>query len=184
MAELRLRLREATAPLHERVDAAYSEFDLGRPEDYRRFLRAHARALRAAETALEQAGIATLLMDWPARARRHALLDDLADLDCQAPVALPAPELSEIASCWGAAYVLEGSRLGGQVLARRVRQADPTAPVRYLEHGDVARLWPTFLSRLEQQASASSWAPMLAAAEATFGLFASAAALEAKGAYG
>ena len=44
MAELRLRLREATAPLHERVDAAYSDFDLGRPEDYRRFLRAHARA--------------------------------------------------------------------------------------------------------------------------------------------
>lgn len=178
MAELRTRLRQATAALHEQVDTAYSGFALVQPDDYRRFLRAHARVLSATEIALEQAGVAELLDDWPMRARRHALLADLAELGCPAPAPLQAPRINDIASCWGAVYVLEGSRLGGRVLARRIRLGDPTAPVRFLEHGDVARLWPAFLTRLEQAAPDCAWAPMLAAAEATFGLFTAAATVE------
>jgi heme oxygenase len=178
MDELRTRLRQATAALHEQVDAAYSGFALDQPDDYRRFLRAHGRVLGATEIALERAGVAELLDDWPRRARRHALLADLAELGCPAPAPLQTPRINDLASCWGVAYVLEGSRLGGRVLARRIRQADPTAPVRYLEHGDVARLWPAFLARLEQTAPDCAWAPMLAAAEATFGVFTAAAAIE------
>jgi heme oxygenase len=184
MAELRARLRQATATLHEQVDSAFSGFALGQPDDYYRFLRAHARVLSAAEISLERAGIAELLDDWPMRARRHALLADLAELQCPAPAPLKAPQIDDTASCWGASYVLEGSRLGGQVLARRIRQADPSAPVRYLEHGDVSRLWPTFLTRLEQAAPGCAWEPMLAAAQATFGLFADAAVVERDCTYG
>lgn len=178
MAELRARLRQATAPLHEQVDAAFSGFALERPDDYLHFLRAHSRVLSAAEIALERAGIAGLLDDWPMRVRRHALTADLAELHCPHPAALPIRPLNDIASCWGVAYVLEGSRLGGRVLARRIREVNPTAPVRYLEHGDVARLWPTFLARLEYAAPGCAWEPMLEAAEATFSLFADAAAME------
>lgn len=183
MAELRARLRQATAPLHGQVDAAFSDFSLEQPDDYRRFLRAHSRVLSAAEIALERAGFAALLDDWPMRVRRHALYADLVEMDCPLPTALSLP-LSDFASCWGVAYVLEGSRLGGRVLARRIRQANPTAPVRYLEHGDVARLWPAFLTRLEQDAASCAWEPMLAAAERTFVLFAEAAALEHDCEYG
>lgn len=168
MAELRARLRQATAPLHEQVDTAFSGFAFEHPGDYRQFLRAHCRVLSAAEIALENAGIAELLDDWPRRVRRHVLLADLAELGSSPPVALEVPELSDIACCWGVAYVLEGSRLGGRVLARQIRETNPTAPVRYLEHGDVARLWPTFLARLEHAASDCAWEPMLEAAEATF----------------
>ena len=178
MAELRARLRQATAPLHEQADTAFSGFAFEHPGDYRQFLRAHCRVLSAAEIALENAGIAELLDDWPRRVRRHVLLADLAELGSNPPVALEVPELSDIACCWGVAYVLEGSRLGGRVLARRIRETNPTAPVRYLEHGDVARLWPTFLARLEHAASDCAWEPMLEAAEATFSLFADAAAME------
>ncbi|MCW8155760.1 heme oxygenase [Stutzerimonas stutzeri] len=178
MAELRTQLREATAALHAQVDAAFSGFALDQPDDYRRFLRAHGRVLSATEVALERAGFAELLDDWPMRVRRHSLLADLEELECRAPAPLQAPRISGIASCWGVAYVLEGSRLGGRVLARRIRQADPNAPVRYLEHGDVARLWPTFLSQLELAAPGCAWDPMLAAAQSTFRLFADAALLE------
>lgn len=180
MSELRARLRNATAPLHARVEAAYSGFDFERQDDYFHFLRAHSRVLGAVEVALEQAGIVRLLDDWPARARRHTLLADLSELDTPVPTALPPPQLPDEASCWGAAYVLEGSRLGGTILARRRRQIDPAAPVSYLEHGDAAKLWPTFLARLET-ASSCAWAPMLAAAEATFTLFMAGAALEQAG---
>ena len=177
MAELRARLRTATAPFHERVDAAFAGFGFDQPDGYRRFLRAHSRVVGSMEVALEQAGITLLLEDWPARVRRHALLADLDALGSPAPVSLSPPALLDNASCWGAAYVLEGSRLGGQVLARRLHQNNPAAPTRYLEHGDVARLWPSFLVRLEAAASLS-WPTMLAAAEATFELFTCAAALE------
>src|SRR5690606_7085673 len=112
MAELRARLRAATGPFHERVDAAYANFSFAQPGGYARFLRAHGRVLGSMEVALEQAGIAGLLDDWPARVRRHALLADLATLGSSPPMPLPPPELPDIASCWGAAYVLEGSRLG------------------------------------------------------------------------
>ncbi len=184
MAELRARLRQATAPLHEQVDAAFSDFSLEQPDDYRRFLRAHSRVLSAAEIALERAGFAALLDDWPLRVRRHALWADLAELECPSPAALSIPSLNDFASCWGVAYVLEGSRLGGRVLARRVRQANQTVPIRYLEHGEVARLWPAFLARLEQHAASYAWEPMLLAAEQTFALFAEAAALEHDCEYG
>ncbi len=99
MAELRARLRQATSPLHEQVDAAFSEFSLEQPDDYRRFLRAHSRVLSAAEIALERAGFAALLNDWPMRVRRHALYADLVELVCPPPTALSLP-LSDSASCW------------------------------------------------------------------------------------
>ena len=39
MAELRARLRQATAPLHEQVDAAFSSFSLDQPDGYLRCFR-------------------------------------------------------------------------------------------------------------------------------------------------
>lgn len=178
MAELRARLRQATAPLHARVDDAFAGFTFDRHDGYRRFLRAHCRALDALEVALERAGVHNLLDDWPQRVRRHALRQDIADLGDLPPAPLTAPALCDIGSCWGTAYVLEGSRLGGQVLAQRLRQATTHAPTRYLDHGDVSRLWPRFLKRFEGEARADDWPTLLAAAEAAFALFIDAAALE------
>ncbi len=178
MSELRTRLRNATASLHIRTEAAYAGFDLAQRDGYLHFLSAQSRVLGAVELALEQAGVDRLLSDWPARTRRHLLSTDLNTLGNPVPEALPMPELLDDASCWGAAYVLEGSRLGGQILARRRRQIDPAGPLGYLEHGDAAKLWPTFLARLEASAGSSTWPSMLAAAEATFELFIAGAALE------
>ena len=122
MDTLRNQLRSATAAQHERVDAAFSAYRLDQPEGYRAFLQAHAQVLIPLEIELEQAGIETMLDDWPLRCRRQALLADLKALGCAEPPLTPAGMAPSPGWSWGAAYVIEGSRLGGRVLARRCRR--------------------------------------------------------------
>ena len=52
-------LRAATAPDHDRVDAAYGAFDLADRTRYAVFLRAHARALPA-----RRLGLGALRLAW------------------------------------------------------------------------------------------------------------------------
>ncbi|WP_018747252.1 biliverdin-producing heme oxygenase [Chitiniphilus shinanonensis] len=175
---LRQRLRSATAGHHARVDAAFGRFDLSRPDDYRAFLVAHARALWPLECGLEAAGVARLLPDWPERRRRPALARDLAWLGAAVPDEAriqPLP-LADEAACWGALYTLEGSRLGGAVLARQVATQPALAgALAYLGHGAGGMLWPAFLARLEAAAPMLAWPALEAGACAAFELFADAA---------
>lgn len=175
MDTLRQRLRAATGPLHEQVDSAFSAYQLESRDGYRAFLRAHALVLGPLEIELEAAGIATMLDDWAQRARRHELQADLADLgDC---VAWPEPIAASHSPgwCWGAVYVIEGSRLGGRVLARRVAEANPTAPLRYLGAGQSTPSWPAFIDQLDRRASGYPWDDVLAGASDAFERFVRAA---------
>ena len=154
-ATLHARLKAATNAAHEAVDRHYSRFDLADPQGYREFLSAHAAIMPHCEAVLDASGIAALLPDWEERRRTPALLADLAALDCTialsdlAATPLAAPET------WGMLYVLEGSRLGGAVLAGRVR-ANPDERCRaatgYLRHGRGAKLWPKFLVAFDSKA--------------------------------
>lgn len=178
MSTIRPYLRAFTGPLHAQVDAAFGTFDLTTRDGYRAFLRAHARALPALETALERGGFGARLADWPQRRRSATLAEDLAALGETPPPPLPQPTTHADlgAWCWGAGYVLEGSRLGGRVLARQVQAATPDAPVAYLGHGSELPLWPRFVEALEAAVSLPSDAEALrAGAEAAFGLFLEAA---------
>lgn len=149
---IRDRLRAATRDAHERVDRRFSGYDLGKPLDYRCFLEAHHAVLPGCERALEASAAGRLIDDWARRVRTPALL---ADLDCLGGTqarAAPAGRRLAPAAAFGMLYVLEGSRLGGAILARRVldggspRCAEAT---RYLRHGEGLRLWPSFLAALE-----------------------------------
>lgn len=175
MERLRLRLRAATSPLHERVDAAFSSFELGSLDGYRAFLRAHAQVLVPLEIELEASGIETLLVDWPQRSRRRQLLADLAELDDSAPWPESSATPQEPGWCWGAVYVIEGSRLGGRVLAKRVAEANPNAPLRYLGFSDAMPSWPAFIDQLDRQAAAYPWNDVLAGACEVFERFVHAA---------
>jgi heme oxygenase len=126
---LRSALRAHTSDCHAAVDDIFGRFDLTDPAAYRAFLSAHARIIPAIEIGLEEAGVEALLPDWSARRRRHLLYADLADLGAHAPDLAPVPAFEDNAALWGAAYVLEGSKLGGAMLARRV---PPSLPSRYL----------------------------------------------------
>ena len=70
MHEARAALRAGTAADHKRLDDLFGGFRLDDPRDYRAFLSAHAMALLTVEQALDAAGFADALADWPQR-RRH-----------------------------------------------------------------------------------------------------------------
>ncbi|MXP65662.1 heme oxygenase [Roseomonas sp. M0104] len=173
-AGLRWHLRAATQDRHAEADRLGAGFDLRSPAGYRDFLCAHARALPALEAACEAAGLERLLPDWPRRRRREALAADLARLGATPPP--PAHlVLPSAAAALGAAYVLEGSRLGNAMLLRIVRAALPLAdgaPIAYLSHSPGAEGWPGFIARLELALpDPAQWADATTGARLAFDCF-------------
>ncbi|TWH88847.1 heme oxygenase [Novosphingobium taihuense] len=172
-------LREQTRADHDRVDEAFGQFDLAHRDDYRLFLLAQASALASLETSLDEAGAGQILGDWPARQRSHLLKSDLSDLGADFPLAKqPALTFSSTAEVLGALYVIEGSRLGGAMLARRVPE---DLPRRFL--GDSASLrWRTLVDLLDRKLiSPDDKASALASARKVFRLFEEAALAQAGG---
>ena len=153
---LRQRLRGATAEAHARLDSRFNAVDLASLSGYRQFLEANAAALLPLESALIDSGVSRIFNDWPARSRRHAILDDLADVDGEA-LPLLVPELLDFGAVLGTMYVLEGSRFGAKFLLKTVAGSpDPqvAGATAYLRHGEGQRLWPSFLAALETHAAA------------------------------
>jgi heme oxygenase (biliverdin-IX-beta and delta-forming) len=171
---LRSALRAQTADYHAEVDALFGKFSLSISSDYEAFLRAHARAVPAVENALEQAGIAGLLPDWPERRRTALLLADMAELGELPPPPLAQPELASEAALWGAVYVMEGSKLGGAMLAKAV---PAHLPSRYLSPQGPKGSMRAFMERLDA-AGIDDIAGAVAAARDVFALFRKAAQLE------
>ncbi|GAB7129574.1 biliverdin-producing heme oxygenase [Silvimonas sp. JCM 19000] len=169
-------LKLATEDRHEAVDRAFSGFALATRSGYEAFLLAHAAALFPLEERLEALGIGNWLTDWPERRRREALAADLAQLGLSrpAPLAVPAIDVKGLA---GAAYVLEGSRLGARFLARHVLAGEDHslhAATRYLTHHAEQPLWPRFVEKLDQL-PADSVPDLRTAALQVFDVFADAA---------
>lgn len=155
-------LREATSAAHARLDAVAEGLDLSDSTVYGRFLMAQAGPVFALEEALEAAGVAEAVHDWPRRSRRTALHHDLDALGLHVPAA--SARVSEV---FGALYVLEGSRLGAAALSRRVSGL----PDHFLRHGEGERLWPSFLELLEKNISAATLPACIQNANGAFDLF-------------
>ncbi|PDS75473.1 biliverdin-producing heme oxygenase [Rhizobium sp. L43] len=170
---LRSALRAQTADCHAAVDTLFGSFNLSRREDYKAFLRAHARVVPSVEHALEQAGIAQLLPDWPERRRAHLLAADIRALDDRLPALLPQPALRCKAAIWGAAYVLEGSKLGGALLNKAVADHLPSS---YLSLQGPRGAMRLFIDRLD--ASNVDDLAAVSAARDVFDLFLKAGQLE------
>jgi heme oxygenase len=163
-------LRDATGAAHEQVDAAFGAHDLSSPAAYRAFLLAHARALPAAERAMAALPFAATLPT-----RTPLLAADLTELDATIPAPLPFAPGDDSASLWGVLYVVEGSRLGGALLARQVPDG---APGRYLGAVHAPGQWRAIRAALDEAATGrdANWtARMVAGALATFALYAEAA---------
>jgi heme oxygenase len=166
---VRARLREATRREHDAVDALFSRFDLADAAGYAAFLALQAAAHAPVEAALDRAGAAAVLDDWPARRRAHLLLADLADLGADARPPVPAPAFDTAPALLGGLYVLEGSRLGGAVLRRRLPAA---APARFLAAAAPQGSWGRLLALLETKLHRQAdLAEAVAAARAVFRCF-------------
>jgi heme oxygenase len=168
-------LRAATRAAHDRVDALFGDLNLGRAADYRHFLTAQAAAFLPVEAALDAQGVAASFPGWGERRRADLLRADLDALGLAVPPPLPAPSLPSRAAVAGAAYVLEGSRLGGAMLARRVPAGVPRL---FLGAAAPPGHWGAFLEQLEQVLQSDvERREAVAGAGRVFDLFARAAAL-------
>ena len=158
-------LRSATADDHRRVDALFSRFDLGDRKSYGDFIVAQARAVLPIEE---------MLMNMPGlpawRPRRAALWADLAELGRGVPTPIAQTAPSSEAAALGMLYVLEGSRLGGAILATQVA---PDLPRKFLDQRHLKGEWRAFLDRLNACAARSDgWlAEATRGAKAAFGVF-------------
>lgn len=172
MTGARLAIRAGTADDHERLDQLFEGFDLGDRESYGRFLVAHARALIPVEAALDAADAVRWIPGWAERRRGALIAADLAALDLPMPSPAQYPALADDAECWGAAYVVEGSRLGGTLLARRVVAGLPRS---YLGTAQVKGAWAAFVWAMDAALDSDERvARATDAARRTFNLFAAA----------
>lgn len=173
---VRSPLRDPTRADHDAVDRLFSRFDLSRTVGYRSFLAAQAAAFIPVERALEDAGAASVVDDWADRRRADRLRADLADLGGDVVRAVAPPALRTEAAILGVVYVLEGSRLGGAMLSRRLA---PGSPARFLTAPARPGAWRALLRLLDRKLARP--AECFAAAEAAracFRCFEDAALLE------
>ncbi|MDR6852089.1 heme oxygenase [Sphingomonas sp. BE123] len=170
-ASARMFLRAQTAADHDRVDRAFGAFDLSHRDGYRAFLLAQADALLPVEQAIDAAAPTDLLPDWPQRRRAPLLVADLVELGV-AVAPMPgdgAPDLSDAAALLGAVYVLEGSRLGGSVLARGIAA---TLPTRFIGCATAPQRWRGLIEIMDKQIiTEEQRATALAAARSVFDRF-------------
>jgi heme oxygenase len=154
----RALLREACAEAHARLDGRLSKLNFNDRSAYAEMLARMSGPVSAYEGALT-AGIAPALFgNWSGRLRSHALRADLDALGGGFRQTRRAP-IEDEAAALGALYVLEGSRLGGQVLARMAEaSADENVrgATRYFRHGQGGALWRGFIETLENSDAVKS----------------------------
>jgi heme oxygenase len=124
---------------------------------YAAYLRAMLGLVAPLEAALDRVpGLRAVWPDLEQRHKTHLLRADLQDLpaaDGREVAAADAllPALATVGAALGVGYVLEGSTLGGAVLARGVKERLGGVPTRYFEcYGDaLGPRWRSFLGYLE-----------------------------------
>lgn len=166
-------VKARTVAAHNRVDAAFGRFDLGRRASYVRFLRAHGRVVPAVEAALRQDGLPNWLPNW--RPRTAFLESDLAAFGEKLPLPIASVLPSGAAERFGLLYVLKGSRLGGRLLLRRVGAG---FSAQYLSATHKPGEWRAFTRALDARAAAEDgeWVEaMVAGALHGFALYGAAA---------
>lgn len=159
-------LRDTTRHDHNRVDAVFSKFDLSNPDSYTSFLTAHCLALPVLERIISSQQELPVV-----RNRMPLLASDMATMRQPMPDPLHFESCTSGGAQWGILYVVEGSRLGSTVLARRV---GPGLPVGYLSAQHQAGEWHSIRQAIDEQAArfGSSWiADAITAAATCFGLF-------------
>ena len=147
MTSARFALKAATDDLHDELDGRLAKLELADPADYLSLLKLHARALPAIEAALERGGLGEMVVDWQDHRRTGQLQSDLAALGEPMPEPAPVPAFTTPARVLGAAYVLEGSRLGSQILRESV---PPGMPISFLSATPAASAWPRLVAALDR----------------------------------
>ncbi|WP_229425199.1 biliverdin-producing heme oxygenase [Massilia sp. Se16.2.3] len=169
-------LRRATSSRHERLDSGLplSALDatLADYAHHLQLLRAWLLPLAAAWPGRDDGPRGESISPAPHLALIEADLADPALASCPAAAFAPSlawPEEASPAYRWGAAYVVEGSQLGGAVLYKRLAAQLAPHPLRYLhgagESGPGPR-WRAFMAGLRGACRRRTRSPTPAAAPA------------------
>lgn len=150
------RLRAATRDDHRALDHHPELQRLLRPgltlDGYRRSLLAMRAPQGALEGAVEEGAMRLGRREWLSPRRLPRLEADLAALGVLLPYTAAKPGLTaprSIAELLGLRYVLEGSRLGAEVIARCLRSSlGDAAPLAFFTAPDGRRHWQRFLQQL------------------------------------
>ena len=160
-AHLHSLLKDATAPAHDRLEQTLA---LLREPFSKRRLVAVLRGFAAFHAGWEPALAASMEDEAFTAPRRRAAwaADDLRVLGAEADAASvdawpEAPALCRTRdAALGSLYVMEGSTLGGKVIAARLARASwwPAAGLRYFSPhgGSAAAMWRQTLARIERDA--------------------------------
>lgn len=178
---LRQRLRTRTAIAHEQLERAplLAELasgciELSRYSQYLRSMQVFHQALDGALLSQLPPGYSHASLN-----QRPALDRDLAALNIQPgnlPEALTGAAralVSSPAAAWGVLYVLEGARLGSQVLLKRNANNPSVRQAHTFIRGEAeatGRIWLTFCAALESGVAPAEVGTLLNAAEQTFEL--------------
>ena len=121
---MRSMLRARVEAQHARLDQIIESLCFKDRFDLRPLLATHYEALSLVVPVLERAGAVILFPGWEGGSRLRALKHDLAVLSAEGARQTMDYELSlrSEQEVWGALYAVEGSRLGNQVILRRVTE--------------------------------------------------------------
>lgn len=156
------RLRNATRPEHEEIEAQLNLPSwLTSTQSYRYLLDRFFGFFEPVEAALcDIPMLHVIIPDLAARMRTGLLQRDLVVLGAsrdtvdRLPRCSKLPRLYSTAEAVGCLYVLEGSTLGGQFIARQVRASGPSLSQAchfFNSHGDnVGSMWKRFCLAVEQ----------------------------------
>lgn len=142
----RFALKAATDDVHRELDDRLSRLDLAEAPDYRRFLSFHAKTIPPFEEALAAAGANAIIDGWDRGRRSDAIRIDLEALGEPIPDLAAVEPICGTGELLGTAYVIEGSRLGGRVLARRVGEG---LPMNFLSASG-SNSWPSVVAALDR----------------------------------
>lgn len=147
-------LRQQTSEQHAALDARLAPSGAPMsPQRYLAFLRATSAIVVPLEVPLSMR-LGSLFARGSGHERRERLTRDLALLDSRPADPWPTlPRIEDVPSAFGAAYVVLGSHLGGEVIARELfgRDAGDDTPTAYVKlyHPDVGGMWRRFAHALD-----------------------------------
>ncbi|RZK54693.1 MAG: heme oxygenase, partial [Hymenobacter sp.] len=107
--------------------------------------------------------------DSTTRQRAHLILNDLQQPASQLASCPAMPPLDTWPQLLGAMYVLEGSTLGGQVIARQLAKANIPQRLYFSGYGErTGTMWKAFCQLLTQAATPENEADIVQSARLTF----------------
>jgi heme oxygenase len=181
---LRQRLKDSTRDLHDRVEATNFMARLMRddltPREYARTMRGLHALYAALEPLIARVGgLREVLPDLDQRMKTASLAADLRALppgsDPEVLATAPAVDpIATAAAALGTLYVLEGSTMGGRLIATKLKTREFVRPesLRFFEHyGAQANVfWRRFV-RVLDEVPAADHDQVVAAARRTFEYF-------------